>query len=146
MSKEQAVSGYAIRLEWLVNQFHDFAKRAESKDELRSVAGWYLKYGFNVGIKREDLLAAVSDNPDFVKLLQGLTAEEIREGKPLQKFPVGTEVEVIVNAKNVTYHRGTVCEVIWHHKHEEWNYYLKEHGKRIGKRYLENDLRPVKTG
>lgn len=119
MSNKQAVSGYTFRLEWLVNPFHEFAKRADEKDELRSVAGWYLKYGFNIGIKREDLLTAVSDSPDLMKLLQGITAKEIREGKPLPKFSMGTEVEVIVNAKNMTYHKGMVRGVIWHHKNEE---------------------------
>jgi hypothetical protein len=141
----QPVSGYGVRLEWLEGQFRDFAERAQREDELRSVAGWYLRYGFNLGMKRKDLLSAVNDRPKLVKLLKGITEAEIQAGKPLPVFPVGTEVEVIVNAKNLTYHKGTICEVNWHHKNEVWNYYLKENGKKVKKRYLEQDLRQCRS-
>jgi hypothetical protein len=57
------------------------------------------------------------------------------------EFVVGQEVEVIVNARNLTYHRGTVRSVTWHFNEQKWMYLLEEAGRRVSKRYDARDLR-----
>ena len=53
---------------------------------------------------------------------------------------MGQRVRVIVNERNKTAHRGTIREVIWHFKDRRYNYYLVENGKKVSKRYFDEDL------
>jgi hypothetical protein len=62
---------------------------------------------------------------------------------PMPRFSVGQKVVVVLNEKNKTPHTGSVREVIWHYKDSRYNYYLEENGKKISKRYFEEDLDPV---
>ncbi len=62
---------------------------------------------------------------------------------PAPAFSIGAEVEVIVNERNRTYHRGIIASAIWHHKAKTWHYRLAANGKKISKRYEACDLRPV---
>lgn len=65
---------------------------------------------------------------------------------PPPRFPAGTAVRVVPNSgRNETLFAGKVREVIWHHKHGLWNYYLEADGRRVSKRYLEADLTLIET-
>jgi hypothetical protein len=59
---------------------------------------------------------------------------------PLPAFSVGQRVRVILNERNKTLRIGEVRNVIWHHKDQRYNYYLEETGKKVAKRYFEEDL------
>lgn len=52
-------------------------------------------------------------------------------------------MEVIVNAKNITPHTGSVIDFSWHHKDRKWFFTIEENGKKVGKRYAKEDLRPI---
>lgn len=55
---------------------------------------------------------------------------------------MGARVEVIVNAKNTTYHTGVIRQMIWHSKHGQWWYFWREeNGRKVSKRYMASDLR-----
>jgi hypothetical protein len=60
--------------------------------------------------------------------------------KPEPAFQIKQRVRVILNERNRTPHEGTVREVVWHHKDQRYNYYLEEAGKKVSKRYFEEDL------
>ncbi|HET6882611.1 MAG TPA: hypothetical protein VFI31_20760 [Pirellulales bacterium] len=62
---------------------------------------------------------------------------------PLPAFCLGQVVQVILNDRNKTPHTGTIREIIWHYKDQRFNYYLEENGKKISKRYFEEDLDPL---
>lgn len=63
--------------------------------------------------------------------------------KQLARFEVGDSVRVILNERNQTSRTGTVRDVIWHHKDGRYNYYIASEGKKVSKRYIEEDLEPV---
>jgi hypothetical protein len=58
-------------------------------------------------------------------------------------FQIEQRVRVILNERNRTPHEGTVREIVWHHKDRRYNYYLEEAGKKVSKRYFEEDLEAV---
>jgi hypothetical protein len=62
---------------------------------------------------------------------------------PEAKFVVGQRVRVILGERNRTPHEGTVREIIWHFKEQRHNYYIEEGGKKVSKRYYEQDLQPI---
>jgi hypothetical protein len=62
--------------------------------------------------------------------------------RPVPRFAVGQRVSVVINERNTTQHAGAIREVIWHFKEQRYNYYLIEGGKKVSKRYLEDDLKP----
>ena len=62
--------------------------------------------------------------------------------QPKPKFAVGQRVRVILNERNRTAHHGTIREIIWHLKDRRHNYYLLEDGKKVSKRYFDEDLEP----
>jgi hypothetical protein len=64
--------------------------------------------------------------------------------KPAPTFSVGQRVRVRLNDRNRTPHEGLVREIIWHHMDARYNYYLQDGGKKVSKRYLEEDLEVVK--
>ena len=51
------------------------------------------------------------------------------------------DVEVIVNAKNITCHKGVIRQIIWHSKDQRWHFWLEEDGRKVSKRYAAADLR-----
>ncbi len=59
---------------------------------------------------------------------------------PPPSFSVGQRVRVILNERNRTARVGAICQVIWHFKDKRYNYYLDVNGKRISKRYFDDDL------
>ena len=58
----------------------------------------------------------------------------------LQDFNVGQRVSVCVNERNATARTGKIWRVVWHCKDARYNYYIEVDGRKIGKRYLSNDL------
>lgn len=72
----------------------------------------------------------------------GLTGDEVSQGKSPPEFGKGDKVEVVVNAKNITPHIGSIIEFAWHHKDMKWFFTIEENGKKVGKRYAKEDLRP----
>ena len=64
---------------------------------------------------------------------------------PEAKFAVGQKVRVILGKRNRTFHEGTIRQIIWHFKEQRHNYYLEEGGKKVSKRYYEQDLQPIQT-
>lgn len=62
---------------------------------------------------------------------------------PDPKFSVGTRVRVRRGERNRTTREGTVRNVIWHFKDQRHNYYLQEDGKKVSKRYYDEDLEEV---
>jgi hypothetical protein len=62
--------------------------------------------------------------------------------KPAPLYSVGQRVRVVLNEKNKTPHEGTIRVIIWHHKDQRYNYYLEENGRKVSKRYFDEDLLP----
>lgn len=60
--------------------------------------------------------------------------------KPDPVFKIGQRVRVILNDRNKTPHEGIIREIIWHHKDQRFTYYLLEAGKKVSKRYFQEDL------
>ena len=59
---------------------------------------------------------------------------------PPPLFSLGQCVKVILNARNKTTHVGTIRQITWHHKDQRYNYYLDENGRKVSKRYFDEDL------
>lgn len=134
------ISGYSIRLNWLKDEFLSYLNKCIDDNELRDLVAWYLFYGLSIGLKGNDLIEAISHDELLYSVLISLSEQEISNGKKPPAFRLGSNVEVVVNAKNITSLKGSIYKVIWHNKNREWNYYIFENGKRISKRYLEEDL------
>ena len=56
------------------------------------------------------------------------------------RYAVGQAVRVILNERNTTPRRGTIRGIIWHAKDQRYNYYLVENGRKVSKRYFDDDL------
>jgi hypothetical protein len=56
---------------------------------------------------------------------------------------MGQRGRVILNARNKTPRVGTIRDIIWHFQAERYNYYLEEDGRKVSKRYFEEDLEAV---
>lgn len=140
-SEHHALSGYQSRLEWLVRELtRQLALPAADFPEASPVA-WYMRQGFDLGFQRKDLEAALSGGPHLQRMATGLTDAEISQGKPVPEYPMGARVEVIVNAKNITWHQGVIRQIIWHSKDQQWYFWLEENGRKVSKRYAASDLR-----
>jgi hypothetical protein len=59
---------------------------------------------------------------------------------PTSKFKIGDAVRVLTGDRNRTPHAGTVRQIIWHHKKQAYLYFLEEGGKKVAKRYFDEDL------
>lgn len=59
---------------------------------------------------------------------------------------IGCLVRVTLNERNRTPHTGFIRERIWHYELNCWTYCLTVDGRRVSKRYLESDLRPLDAG
>ena len=60
--------------------------------------------------------------------------------KPPLAFSIGDRVRVILAERNQTSRTGTIREIVWHYKDQRYNYYIEENGKKVGKRYFEDDF------
>jgi hypothetical protein len=63
--------------------------------------------------------------------------------RPAPAFSVGQRVRVILNEQNRTARVGTIRGIMWHFKDGRYNYYLEEGGKKVSKRYFQEDLEAV---
>ena len=62
---------------------------------------------------------------------------------PPSKFSIGQKVRVRLGDRNRTPHEGTVRNIGWHFKDVRHYYYLEEAGKKVSKRYYDDDLEPL---
>lgn len=138
---EKPICGAGVRLEWLKNEFYCKSLACINAEELKDLAGWYLSEGLRMGFNKNLLLENIKDNEKLKNICDVLTEQEISRGKIPPVFREGDEVEVIVNAKNLTYHRGCISQIIYHGNEKEWFYHICENGKKVGKRYFERDLK-----
>jgi hypothetical protein len=102
---------------------------------------WYMRYGFSIGLNRDDLEASLGAMPELQAIAANLSDEDISQGKPTPTFIEGQVVEVIVNARNTTYRKGRIRSLSWYHKEGQWIFLLEEDGKKVSKRYETKDLR-----
>jgi hypothetical protein len=142
---EQPVSGYGLRLQRLREELsRQLVAPTASIAGQRSIVGWYLQQEHTAGVGRFDLEQMLGDDAQLLELARSLTDEEISAGKPAPTFNHGDAVEVIVNAKNITSHKGRVRQVQWQDTERHWLYLLAdENGKNVSKRYLASDLRAI---
>lgn len=79
--------------------------------------------------------------------LQRLYKEVRKEVDSMIKQPnlynKGDQVSVVLNKRNSTRYRGIIRDVIWHFKDECWLYFIEVNGKKISKRYYEDDLQLI---
>ena len=137
------VSGYNARIDAHLVTLLGYWPKCVNAEEQINLIKWFLD-GDLLGLQREDLLGVLHEHAELQDALSKLDLDAPTEGKHPPEFRSGDPVEVIVNAKNLTHHIGTVREAVWHFKDRRWNYYLEVSGKRIGKRYLANDLRQLR--
>ena len=60
--------------------------------------------------------------------------------KPPPALSLDQRVRVILNESNRTSRTGTIRQIIWHFKDQRYMYFLEVNGKKIAKRYYEEDL------
>ena len=142
---DQPISGFGTRLQGLREELsRQLAARTASIPGQRNIVAWYLQYGYASGIQRYDLEQMLVGDPELLEMAKSLSDEEVSAGKPSPEFDHGDTVEVIVNAKNTTYHKGHVRLVQWHSEERQWLYLLEDdQGKKVSKRYLASDLRAI---
>ncbi len=138
------ICGTLTRLELLKKDFIEQIEICISEEEVNLTVGWYLKCGVSIGIPKEWLIDSIHDNIDLYKTVELLTEIDILHGRKPPLFRKGDIVEVIVNAKNTTYHKGFIFKLSYHFDEKEWMYYIMENNKKVSKRYFKNDLRLIK--
>ena len=85
--------------------------------------------------------AIVPDESALVYTAAGSeTAGGSQMDQPEPVYQVGQAVRVVPGQPNHTSRRGTIREIIWHHKDRCFHYYIAEAGKRVSKRYKAEDL------
>jgi hypothetical protein len=139
-----AICGRHSRLNWLRGRLEQhFEQPGASVVQPLEIIGWYLRCGFDGGFSSDELLFALKERPDLLALAESASAQDISAGKPPPEFLLGQRVEVVVNARNVTFRRGRISDVRWHHKQALWHFFIEENGRHIGKRYEARDLTAV---
>ncbi|TXI48221.1 MAG: hypothetical protein E6Q50_11610 [Lysobacter sp.] len=140
------ICGRTSRLRWLRLELEKQAGHpGASRIQPIEMIGWYLRCGFSMGLSREELTCALRDETEWLKLAETASDQDIAQGKSPPEYSIGQHVEVVVNARNITYRQGIVSDMMWHHHEGIWHYFIEENGKRIGKRYETRDIRPVAT-
>ena len=138
------VSGRDSRISWVVEQLDRFlASSSGQATEVAELVAWYMSYGISLGATRDELLAALRSRPELASVAEALTEEEIERGKPPPEFRIGDSIEVVLNGRNYTYHKGKICDAGWDHVQRLWLYSIESNGKRISHRYEARDLRAV---
>lgn len=127
-------------MEFHIAALFSYWPKCINADEKSKLVKWFLD-GDLLGFDRKDLESVLSEHEELQETLSKLDPNDVSCGRHPPEFRSGDSVEVIVNAKNLTYHMGTVRKEVWHLKDRRWNFYLEANGKKIGKRYLANDLR-----
>jgi hypothetical protein len=132
--------GSYIRLEWLKDELYKHLSDCLNEVEKKELVGWYMSYGYSMGFAKDVLINMLKADEELFNVSKILSDEEILRGRKPPKLRLGDEVEVVVNARNITYHRGYIFKMMWHGEEKEWFYHISEDGKKIGKRYYEKDL------
>lgn len=140
---ETPICGTLERVKWYRKELLNYIEHCISTEEIKLVVGWYLLYGTNTGLKKEWLMESIINDKELYEIAESLTNEEIINGRKPPLFRQGNLVEVIVNARNTTYHKGIIYAIIYHFKDKDWNYYISENGKKISKRYYSRDLKLI---
>ncbi len=60
--------------------------------------------------------------------------------KPPPAFSIGERVRVILGERNQTSRTGTIREIVWHYKDQRYIYFIEENGKKVAKRYFQDDF------
>jgi hypothetical protein len=141
---DKPICGTYSRLEWLKKELYKHLGNVLNDNEKRELVGWYFSYGFEMRFKKEELIEIIKSDEEIYNISLLLCDEDIMRGRTPPVLRCGDEVEVIVNAKNLTYHIGKIFNLIWHGNEKEWFYIILENGKKVGKRYFERDLRLIK--
>lgn len=85
----------------------------------------------------------------WTSIVNGLIRKAPAAGPPSgdrpPKYAPGQRVRVRLNERNRTPHEGTIRAIVWHFKERRDYYYLEEGGKKISKRYRDDDLEPVES-
>lgn len=110
----------------------------------KELVGWYLSFANSDESIKNWLIDSLKIDEELYNIAKQLTDADILKGKVPPAFRYGDEVEVIVNAKNIRFHRGTICDYDWNFEKKEWSYIILENGKKVGKRYFEMDLKLVR--
>ncbi len=118
-------------------------ERAIDPEELRRLVAWYLFRGSSRRIPRPVIERELTRFPMLQAIAVELDDIDLLDGRPLTEFVLGQHVEVILNGRNTTFHRGTIRSVVWHHKEQAWMYLLDENGRRLSRRYEARDLKAV---
>jgi hypothetical protein len=140
----EPITSYHTGLKRLHNELlRQLTLRKMSPVQLREVIAWYFSYGYSLSYSRKDMEELLSDNTQHREIASTLSEVEIKNGKPAQEFSIGESVEVMVSAKNTTYHCGRIIQITWHHKESKWHYFIEENGKKVSKRYEGKSLRNV---
>jgi hypothetical protein len=144
MENQEAISGYSVRIDWLKDELYKSISNCINEKEIRETIAWYFTYGLSIGIEKNDLIDCIKSDDYIYKISMLLTDDEILNGKKMPTLRNGDEVEVILNAKNLTFHKGIICDMKWHFNDQKWFYYIFENGKKISKRYSREDLKLLK--
>ena len=139
------VSGTLERVKWYKEELLKYVALCQTDEEVQFTVSWYLLEGISSGIQKEWLLEVLADYNRLYDIAISLSEKDIQVGRRPPLFREGDMVEVIVNAKNITYHKGIIHTVIYHFKDREWNYYICENNKKVSKRYCAADLNLIQT-
>lgn len=142
---EAPICGTLERVKWHKKELLNYIERCISTEDIKVAVGWYLLYGTTNGLKKEWLIESIIDNKELYEVAESLTSEEICSGRKPPLFRQDNLVEVIVNARNSTYHKGIIHTIIYHYQDKDWNYYISENGKKVSKRYYSRDLRLIEN-
>ena len=148
-----AVSGYSVRFDRKREAIsRDISASDHHPDGLVGVIRWHIHTAGNDLLERhhvEELIESMASAlPEPTKstirqAVRDADDQALASSKAIPEFSVGSLVEVVLNAKNLTPHSGTVRDAIWHFKDKCWSYYIEEDGKHVSKRYLAADLKTV---
>lgn len=144
----EVISGYSIRLQHVLKRFEVFLADQEHLDGIRGVVAWLFRCARSSGIEDCDAVAIIQNaaardtrfRDSLLVSLQTMTEPEISVARDRPELPIGQRVSVIVNARNLTPHEGTVTERVWHPKEQCWMYFMEEGGKEVPKRYYARDF------
>jgi hypothetical protein len=64
---------------------------------------------------------------------------------PPPAFALETGVRVRPGERNRTPREGTIRKIVWHYQDECYYYFLEQDGKKVSKRYREEDLQTLNT-
>jgi hypothetical protein len=128
---------------WTEVTVHAYAvARLNAEPDRRFELHELLPFGFVDHSARSALRSAMED--DQLTDNARLAAPSLKRPSdmPEPAFYLNDRVEVALNERNRTVHRGSVRDTLWHYKERRWYFLLRsESGAKISKRYTADDLR-----